>query len=168
MKRFIKYSLALSILLSFVHVFVSCRAQTNEFNNIDTLRNKPKIDIKVNKQYDENGNIIGYDSTYSYSYSSNGNTFNFGNNIMFNDSLFIDNFMNTDSLFNEDFNNFDSPFLFGNFNGMFNNSKMDEYFKEQMKRMEKMMNELHNQQNFYPNQNNTTPNKNKSGNIITL
>lgn len=34
----------------------------------DTISsNQPKIDIHVNKKYDEKGNIVGYDSTYSYS-----------------------------------------------------------------------------------------------------
>ena len=35
---------------------------------------KPKVNVKVNKVYDENGNLIEYDSTYewSYSYSSPG------------------------------------------------------------------------------------------------
>jgi hypothetical protein len=30
--------------------------------------NIPKTDIKVNKEYDENGNLVKYDSTYSYYY----------------------------------------------------------------------------------------------------
>lgn len=32
--------------------------------------NKPKISWKVNKKYDEAGNVIGYDSIYSYSYDN--------------------------------------------------------------------------------------------------
>jgi hypothetical protein len=32
--------------------------------------NKPQENIKVNREYDKNGNLISYDSTYSYSYSS--------------------------------------------------------------------------------------------------
>ncbi len=32
--------------------------------------NKPKIQVKVNKVYDKNGNIIRYDSTYSWTYNS--------------------------------------------------------------------------------------------------
>lgn len=32
--------------------------------------NQPQENIKVNKEYDKNGNLISYDSTYSYSYSS--------------------------------------------------------------------------------------------------
>lgn len=35
----------------------------------DTLKTNPKIDIKVNKEYDDEGNIIRYDSTYSYIYT---------------------------------------------------------------------------------------------------
>lgn len=34
------------------------------------LGNQPKEDIKVNKEYDENGNLIRYDSTYTYYYSN--------------------------------------------------------------------------------------------------
>jgi len=31
---------------------------------------KPRIGVKVNKQYDDKGNIVRFDSTYSYFYSS--------------------------------------------------------------------------------------------------
>ncbi len=34
------------------------------------LGNQPKEDIKVNKEYDENGYLIRYDSTYTYYYSN--------------------------------------------------------------------------------------------------
>lgn len=30
----------------------------------------PKVNIKVNKKYDDNGNLIGYDSTYTWTYSN--------------------------------------------------------------------------------------------------
>lgn len=41
----------------------------------DTVKNNPKIDIKVEKEYDENGNIIRYDSSYTYIYTHpNGNS----------------------------------------------------------------------------------------------
>ena len=39
----------------------------------DSLDPKPKVQWKVNKQYDENGNVVGYDSIYSWSYSNHGN-----------------------------------------------------------------------------------------------
>lgn len=46
----------------------------------------PNIDIRVNKEYDENGNIISYDSVYSYSYSSADDAFL----SLFNDSMLLD------------------------------------------------------------------------------
>jgi hypothetical protein len=35
-----------------------------------TARNAPKTEVRVNKEYDANGNLIAYDSTYSSFYSS--------------------------------------------------------------------------------------------------
>ena len=32
----------------------------------------PKVDIKVNMQYNKNGNMIKYDSTYSYFHTTTG------------------------------------------------------------------------------------------------
>ena len=37
-----------------------------------TTQNKPQSSWKVNKRYDDNGNLVGYDSTYSWSYSGKG------------------------------------------------------------------------------------------------
>jgi hypothetical protein len=62
--------------------FTGCNGQTkkgeplavkpnNGIVSEDTL-NKPKVNVKVNKQYDDKGNIVRYDSTYSYFYSSPG------------------------------------------------------------------------------------------------
>jgi len=31
---------------------------------------RPQVDVRVNKKYDEKGNLIQYDSTYSYYYTS--------------------------------------------------------------------------------------------------
>lgn len=59
--------------------FGSCQGQlkTKNSSSADSLSfNKPKENIKVNKKYDENGNLIEYDSVYSYSYSYSGNDFN--------------------------------------------------------------------------------------------
>ncbi|MDP1800719.1 MAG: hypothetical protein Q8L81_05175 [Bacteroidota bacterium] len=75
-------------------VMVSCNAQTQkeqvdqtknikDIELVDSL-NKPKIDVKVNKQYDKSGKMIKYDSTYSYVYSGEN-----GINILAdNDSIF--------------------------------------------------------------------------------
>ena len=43
----------------------------NDTTNVEL--NKPQIKIKVNKIYDENGNVVGYDSTYVWSYSNTTN-----------------------------------------------------------------------------------------------
>lgn len=80
----------------------------------------PQTDIRVNKKYDDKGNLIQYDSTYSYYYSSPGfknsissdslfSSFKIPlrnnyrglfdenmNNIFFNDSLFKYDFYNAD------------------------------------------------------------------------
>lgn len=61
-------------------------ADKNKVNEVseDTLT-KPKIKIKVNKQCDEKGNIIKYDSTYSYFYSSpEGKMLELSNDSVFN------------------------------------------------------------------------------------
>ena len=49
----------------------------------DTTLSKPRVDIKVNKKYDARGNLISFDSTYSYFYLSPQ-----GKRSMNNDSLF--------------------------------------------------------------------------------
>jgi len=46
---------------------VSALPKTNQ-----EAKNKPQTNVKVNKEYDKNGNLISYDSTYSWSYSSSG------------------------------------------------------------------------------------------------
>jgi len=61
-------------------LLASCNAQNSSKNGdesksknstmITENKNKPKVDIKVNKKYDEYGNLIGYDSTYTWTYSN--------------------------------------------------------------------------------------------------
>lgn len=112
-------------------VFSGCNGQTKKENSqlaetkkITPLKEdslaKPKIDVKVNRQYDDKGNIVRFDSTYSYFYSSpkgsiylaNDSVFSSfrsffeksypdlmdrrTNNIFFNDSLFKYDFFNDD------------------------------------------------------------------------
>jgi hypothetical protein len=76
---------------------------------------QPQREINVTKDYDENGNVIRYDSTYSYSFSGaypdtvmidsifNDLRIHFGRNTFpFSDPFFDDHFFN-DSLFYHDF-----------------------------------------------------------------
>ena len=56
---------------------MSCDAQTEknktmQSSGTDTAQDKPQVSWKVNKKYDEKGNLVGYDSTYTWSYSSKG------------------------------------------------------------------------------------------------
>jgi hypothetical protein len=102
--------------------------------------NQPQKEINVNKVYDENGSIIGYDSTYSYSFSYPGNfpdtllidsIFNdfrshFGRDeFPFSDPFFDDHFLN-DSLFYHDF--FRKDFFYNQF--PFYTERMKKLFQE--------------------------------------
>ena len=89
----------------------SCNAQIEDKKdrNIQINSNKPKIDYKVNKKYDDNGNLIAYDSVYTYYYS------NVDRNSLINDSIY--------KKFNEHFNTNSS--FFNDF------MKQDEYLNEE-------------------------------------
>jgi hypothetical protein len=65
----------------------SCNAQDFKNQNSSSEKskdsiNQPKGSWKVNKEYDENGNIMRYDSIYSW--SSSGNLKGFDNDSIFN------------------------------------------------------------------------------------
>lgn len=132
----------------------SCEAQSEKEttddkskNKTETLNQEPRFDIRVNKKYDESGNQIGFDSTYTSYYSniegdttlmdSLFNQFNliFKNyysdvfnkqfdDIFFNDSMFYDDFFHTD-FFRKRF------------------EKNDEFFKKIMEEMDSMKNEFY-------------------------
>lgn len=121
----------------FVLIFTGCRGQNAKPNESELLQNQPKTDIQVNKEYDENGNLIRYDSSYSYYYSNiqnepvlgdsllnefkgyfNNNCF-FSKDPFFNDLFFGDSLMNFDfytkdfflNRFRSNTNRFNSLFL---------------------------------------------------------
>ena len=112
------------MLLSFLVGGCNGQKKQNEITtkliaSIDTIA-KPKVDVRVNKKFDNKGNLVQYDSTYSYFYSSPGfknsissdslfNNFKIPlrkdykgllddnmNNIFFNDSLYKYDFYNND------------------------------------------------------------------------
>jgi hypothetical protein len=63
----------LLFLLAVPFLLTSCNAQeakTQSDTKKEITVNKPKVDVKVNKQYDEDGNLIAYDSTYVWSYNN--------------------------------------------------------------------------------------------------
>ncbi len=102
MKRFLLF-----FMLSF-GLFANIQAQDK-----DQKKNQPKEDIKVNREYDEQGNLIRFDSTYTYNWSSDTTLVNSMVPPDLN-QIFKDHF----SFFgdNKSFGDFDQQFLslFGN------------------------------------------------------
>ena len=49
---------------------VRANGQALELKKAPPKNNEPKVDIKVSRHYDNHGNVIGYDSTYSSYYSN--------------------------------------------------------------------------------------------------
>lgn len=128
---------------------VSCNAQDNNSKKKElTAQNKekqeaPKGNWKVNKEFDENGNMTRYDSIYTYGYSTeNGDSLPFGNKgemmahfqRFFGSTQMPDEFMNrlfSDSLQpEENFNNKD----------FFSNRMFSEDIQEQLKQMDSIRN----------------------------
>ena len=96
-------------------------------------KNLPQEKVTVNKEYDENGNMIGYDSSYVYSWSGDttmtdfpgdmdiSGFFNWGGGFLDNDSAFsIDPFGGLD---NHTFENF-----FDHFHQMFPDSLNQDFY----------------------------------------
>lgn len=109
--------------------------------------NKPKVNIKVNRHYDDKGNMIGFDSTYSSFYSNvQGDTFK------------MDSLMNS---FDRYFNRSHPTFFRNEFNTLFFNDSTrypdffhhdffmkryelnDHYFRGMMQRMDSIKNEFY-------------------------
>lgn len=90
-----------------------------------SVLNKPKIDIQVNKKYDEMGNLIYYDSTYSYFYASQKT-----------DKFLTDNILNTFKPFLEenypDLLNISIEQLFFNDSILQNDYFYDDYFQKRV------------------------------------
>jgi len=116
---------------------------------IDTI--KPKVNIKVHKEYDKHGNLISIDSTYSYFYSNIKNDslleseifqdfkLNFNNQFKSFDSLFINDFFNDRPLWNKDF--YTDKFFQNNFEN--HQKRIEKIFK----RMDSLKNSFYTKQN---------------------
>ncbi len=127
------------IILLSIFTLVGCNAQEKkelDKNKTEISKEiiKPKIDYKVNKEYDENGNLIRLDSTYTYYYS------NIDKDAMMNDSIF--------KKFNKHFK-MKSPFDNSLFDDFFKDNSYveDDFFKEDFfrgnfKRNQEMMNQI--------------------------
>jgi hypothetical protein len=103
------------------------------------LGNQPKEDIKVNKEYDENGNLIRYDSTYTY-YYSNIEGDEIAADSIFNNfrNMFEDNYsFSTTPYFNDLF--FEDSLLKYDF---YKNDFFHERFMNNMQQMERLFWEM--------------------------
>ncbi len=133
----------LSALLSF-----GCNAQTEkdiQDNNMSKQGDiKPKVDYKVNKIYDDDGNLIGYDSTYTYYYSNIDRDALIADSVFakfnkyfksldtFSPHPFIDDFFDGDSYMGDDF--FTQDFFSNAFR------KQEEMMEKMMRRMDSLKN----------------------------
>lgn len=145
-----KKIIAFTMLLAFSLTACNGQNQTEKVSeNLDTI--KPKINTKVYKKYDEDGNLISVDSTYSYFYSNIENDslleqkffkdFKFGFDDNFNrlDSIMSSNFFNDDLFKMHDF--YTDDFFRNRFK--MNDSSVEEIFK----RMDSLKNSYYLKQN---------------------
>lgn len=106
--------------------------------------NKPKVNVQVNKRYDDKGNLVGFDSTYSSFYSNVGD-----------DTVKMDSLMHS---FDTYFNRNHSALFDRQFNTLFFNDSQrypdffhkdffmkryelnDKYLRESMQRMDSIKN----------------------------
>jgi hypothetical protein len=91
---------------------------------LDTAR-KPTTNYRINKEYDSKGNLVRYDSVYSYVYTGSGKPF-------LNDSIFyqLKPFLGTP--FPAPFNGFNSRLFFND--SLFKQSILEDGFRKQQER----------------------------------
>ncbi len=136
----------LVVLISSVLLLGSCNAQSDKSETKTKDKVEPKIDYKVNKVYDENGNLIRLDSTYTYYYSNidrdamvndsifkSFNTF-FSNSKGFIDDDFFNEFLDRDILEGDDF--FKEDFF------RVNAKKNQEIMDKMLRRMDSLKNQF--------------------------
>jgi hypothetical protein len=159
---------------------VSCDAQSNERNISDEAlsdkelgdnkipneakdnsANEPEVNIKVDKKYDDEGNLIGYDSTYSYVYRSfDGDTMNLNMDSIFSGfkPFMKDNF---DFYGGDPFSRFfqqDSVF----YHNFFEDDYFQNRFLESRKEFEEMFRKMDSLKNDYYQE--SLPDRPKKGN----
>ena len=152
-----KNVLIIGVILFICTMLISCNEKSKgqdfkdrDKNTASVMKdsvNKPKVNIQVNKHYDDKGNVIGFDSTYSSYYS------NIEGDTMKTDSLFqsFDRYFDTNhSLFFKDrLNNLffnDSlgyPDFFHKDYFMRRYELNDDYFKDMMQRMDSIKNRFY-------------------------
>lgn len=99
--------------------------------------NQPKTDFKVNKTFDENGNLVRYDSVYTYSYSSSNISKAEFDSIVntFRTNPFFDDFFSVSPFYNH----FVEP---KTKSGIIPDNFFEQICKEQIKAYQKMLKEM--------------------------
>lgn len=138
MKQFVMITAMIMLLMS------SCNEQSVE--NEQTKGPEPQTGIKVNREYDEKGNLIRYDSTYAHFYSTitddkplKDSLFfafrsQFNRRYPFLDRPFMDDLFFEDSLLKYDF---------------YKHDFFTERFRRNMQRMDEMFREMDSIKNQY-------------------
>ncbi len=141
MKKIIVYSLLLSFSLT------SCMGQDktdNSNSEKDTI--EPKISSNVHKEYDEDGNLISIDSTYSYFYSNIKNDSILEQKFFKDFQMgFDDNLRNLNSIFRRDFFT-DTPF---NLNDFYTDDFYENRFNLQQKSIQDIFKRMDSIKNSY-------------------
>jgi hypothetical protein len=113
----------------------------------NNVQGKPNEKINVHKKFDEKGNMIYYDSTYSWSSSGDAPE------IIFRDTVITGDLGDMQQFFGQDFG-FNSPFPGNPFAGMdsmmFFNPFNNDMFIRQFQIQDSIMNELFRQYNSMP------------------
>lgn len=129
--------------------FSNCQSQNNNVKtNNEVIKDtiKPQTKIKVNKQYDEFGNLIAVDSTYTSFYSNiKGDSISEREIFSKFKSNFDNQFQDFDSFFNRDIFK-DSPFT----NDFYTDDFFKNSFKSNQKQIDKMLKRMDSlKNNFY-------------------
>ncbi|MCB0753709.1 MAG: hypothetical protein KDC52_19710, partial [Ignavibacteriae bacterium] len=131
------------IISGILFLFLICGCSSKKINgqkeNQDSLStNKPQTKIIVNKEYDDKGNLVNFDSSYSYYYSNMENDSTFGDTAYhsFQDEFFnsfpniqkpfLDDMFFEDSLLTYDF--YKDDFFSKRF--QFNNKRFEKLFEK--------------------------------------
>jgi hypothetical protein len=140
------------ILLFLTFTFFNCQSQNQKEKKNTDLKDtlKPKTHIEVKKEYDEFGNLISVDSTYSYFYSNIKNDSVLEQKVFDQFKLNFNNqFEGIDSLFIKDFFEH-SPF---NINDFYTEDFLKKSFDRHQEKMEKLLKQTDALKNeYYKNQ----------------
>ena len=143
------FLVALSLMVSSCHETTSGQDKTASKQDTASAdsSHKPKVNISVNKHYDDKGNVIGFDSTYTSYYSNiEGDTSRMDTLMRSFDTYFDRNHFRT---FGNEFNSlfFNDSLRYPDFfHGDFFLKRYelnDSYFRDMMKRMDSIKNRFY-------------------------